>query len=125
MGFWIFMLISDLLIPFMMIAFGKCFMKKAPNKINAVFGYRTSMSMKNKDTWEFANKYGAKVWYICGIFMLPITVIPMLLVIGKSTDCVGIVGGIICGAQLILLIGTIFPTEMALRKNFDENGKRR
>lgn len=125
MYFWFFMLISDLVIPFTMIAFGKCFMKKAPNKINAVFGYRTSMSMKNKDTWEFAHKYAAKVWYICGMAMLPMTIIPMLLITGKSKDEVGLAGGIICGIQLILLIGTIFPTEIALRKNFDENGKRR
>ena len=47
------------------------------------------MSMKNKDTWEFAHKYCGKVWYVCGMVMLPITVIFMLLVIGKNEDCVG------------------------------------
>ena len=57
MEFWIFMLIMDLLLPFTMIGFGRYFMKKAPKEINSVFGYRTSMSMKNKDTWEFAHKY--------------------------------------------------------------------
>ena len=56
MGFWIFMLIMDLLLPFTMIGFGRYFTKKAPKEINSVFGYRTSMSMKNKDTWEFAHK---------------------------------------------------------------------
>ena len=60
MGFWIFMLIMDLLLPFAMIGFGRYFMKKAPKEINSVFGYRTSMSMKNKDTWEFAHKYCGK-----------------------------------------------------------------
>lgn len=89
MGFWIFMLIMDLLLPFTMIGFGRYFMKKAPKEINSVFGYRTSMSMKNKDTWEFAHKYCGKVWYVCGMVMLPITVIFMLLVIGKNEDCVG------------------------------------
>ena len=75
MGFWIFMLIMDLLLPFTMIGFGRYFTKKAPKEINSVFGYRTSMSMKNKDTWEFAHKYCGKVWYVCGMVMLPITVI--------------------------------------------------
>ena len=83
------------------------------------------MSMKNKDTWEFAHKYCGKVWYVCGMVMLPITVIFMLLVIGKNEDCVGSVGGMICGVQLIPLIGSIIPTEKALKKNFDKNGKRR
>ena len=123
--FWIFMLIMDLLLPFTMIGFGRYFMKKAPKEINSVFGYRTSMSMKNKDTWEFAHKYCGKVWYVCGMVMLPITVIFMLLVIGKSEDCVGSMGGIICGVQLIPLIGSILPTEIALKKNFDKNGTRR
>ena len=54
MGFWIYMLIMDLLVPVTLIGFGKYFKTKAPKEINAVFGYRTSMSMKNRDTWEFA-----------------------------------------------------------------------
>ena len=53
------------------------------------------------------------------------TVIFMLLVIGKNEDCVGSIGGIICGVQLIPLIGSILPTEIALKKNFDKNGTRR
>lgn len=125
MGFWIFMLIMNLLIPVTMIGFGSYFMKNAPKEINAVFGYRTSMSMKNKDTWEFAHKYCGKIWYVCGMVMLPITVIFMILVIGKNEDCVGRIGGIIGGVQLVLLIGSILPTEIALRKNFDKNGTRR
>ena len=125
MGFWIFMLIMDLLLPLTMIGFGRYFMKNAPKEINSVFGYRTSMSMKNKDTWKFAHKYCGKVWYVCGMVMLPITVIFMLLVIGKNKDCVGSIGGIICGVQLIPLIGSILPTEIALKKNFDKNGTRR
>ena len=39
MGFWIFMLIMDLLLPFTMIGFGRYFMKNAPKEINSVFGY--------------------------------------------------------------------------------------
>lgn len=125
MGFWFFMLIMDLLIPITMIGFGGQFMKNAPSKINPVFGYRTSMSMKNKDTWEFAHKFCGKIWYACGLVMLPITVIPMFFVIGESEDYIGVTGGIICGVQLVPLIGSFFPTEMALRKNFDKNGEKR
>ena len=69
--------------------------------------------------------HGQTVSYVCGMVMLPITVIFMLLVIGKNEDCVGSIGGIICGVQLIPLIGAILPTEIALKKNFDKNGTRR
>lgn len=125
MGFWIYMLVMDLLIPLTMIIWGNYFMKKAPAQINSVFGYRTPMSMKNQDTWEFAHKYCGKIWYICGWILLPMTTIGMLLVIGKGEDCVGTAGGMLCAVQLIPLAGAILPTELALRKNFDKSGKRR
>lgn len=125
MGFWIFMLIMDLLIPFTMIGFGYFFLKKAPKNINTLFGYRTTMSMKNKDTWEFAHKYCGKLWYVWGMILLFLTVIPMLWVLGKSEDMIGTIGGILCGIQMIPLIGCIFPTEHALKRHFDANGNRR
>lgn len=125
MGFWIFMLIMDLLIPFTMIGFGKYFLKKAPNEINAVFGYRTAMSMKNKETWIFAHNYCGKIWYICGFVLLPISIIAMILVFGKAENIVGSVGSVLCGIQLIPLIGSIIPTERALKNTFDKSGNRR
>ena len=58
MGFWIFMLVMDLLFPVIMIVMGRYFMKTSPKEINYIFGYRTNMSMKNKDTWNTAySKY--------------------------------------------------------------------
>ncbi len=125
MGFWVFMLVMDLLIPFTMIGFGKCFLNKVPGEINHIFGYRTSMSMKNKDTWEFAHNYCGKLWYRCGLFLLVITIAAMLCVIGKSEDTVGMAGGLICGAQMIPLIGSIVPTEIALKRTFDKDGNRK
>lgn len=125
MGFWIFMLIMNLLIPLAMTGFGKYFLKSAPKEINAVFGYRTSMSMKNKDTWSFAHSYCGKMWYRCGLITSAISMIAMLLVIGKAEDAVAGVSGILCVVQMILLVGSIIPTEIALRKTFDRNGNRR
>ena len=125
MGFWIFMLIMDLLIPFTMVGFGKYFIKKAPKEINAVFGYRTPMSMKNKETWEFAHHYCGKVWLIMGYIILILSVISMLFVIGKDENAVGTFGGVLCGIQIVFLIASIFFTERALKNNFDEHGNRK
>ena len=66
MGFWIFMLVMTLLIPLTMIGFGKLFLKSAPKEINGVFGYRTSMSMKSKDTGTVDQKNGGKLRYSGG-----------------------------------------------------------
>lgn len=125
MGFWIFMLICDLLIPLTMIGFGKLFIKNPPKEINKFFGYRTSMSMKNKYTWEFAHNYCGKLWIITGLIMIVPTVIIMLFLMGKDSDVVGMYGGILCIIQAVFLICTIFPTEKALRKNFDVYGNRK
>lgn len=62
MLFWVFMLVMSILIPTIMVAFGRRFRKAAPDKINRVFGYRTKRSMMNKKTWEFASEY------ISGVF---------------------------------------------------------
>ena len=125
MGFWIFMLMMDLLIPVTMIIFGKQFMKKSPKEINGIFGYRTTMSMKNRDTWEFAHKYCGKTWYLCGLILLPISLLSMFVVLGKNDTIVGSFAGVVCVMQLIPFAASIIPTEKALKRNFDENGNRR
>lgn len=124
MWFWIFMLIMNLIIPLSMIGFGKYFLKNTPKEINSVFGYRTTMSMKNRDTWDFAHKYFGKIWYICGLVLLPFSIILMFFVLGQNKDVIGTLGIILCFIQIITLIGSIFPTEKALKKNFDKNGNR-
>ena len=124
-GFWIFMLLMDLLTPLTMIGFGRLFMTKPPLRINSVYGYRTTMSMKNKDTWEFAHKYCGRLWFRCGLALLPIAVIPLLFVLGSSIATIGTVGGSVCMIELVPLVGSIFPTEAALKRTFDRNGLRR
>ncbi len=124
MGFWIFMVVVLLITPLTMIGFGKCFIKSAPKEINMGFGYRTSMSMKNKETWQFAHNYCGKLWYNAGKILL-LSVLTMVFVIGKDIDTIGNLGLIIMVVQMFFLICPIFPTERALKKNFDKNGNRR
>jgi len=125
MGFWFFMLAMGLLFPAIMILFGAVFTKTSPKKINYIFGYRTDMSMKNRDTWEFAHKYIGRLWFRFGLLLIPITVIPMLFVIGNTENVVAIVGLIVGFINTIVLIVPIFFTEKALNKAFDKDGKRK
>lgn len=125
MGLWVFTFVMDMLIPLTMIGFGKLFLKNAPKEINAVFGYRTSMSMKNKDTWEFAHKYCGRLWYRCGTVLLLVSAVAMLFTIGRSESVTGTVAAVVCALQIVFLIGSIYPTEKALKQNFDRDGKRR
>lgn len=122
MGFWIFMLLMDIVIPLTMIRFGRLFLTKVPKNLNATFGYKTTMSMKNKDTWEFAHKFCGKLWFRWGLVLLPISILPLILVFNKSIDTIAYVGLIVSVVQIVLLIISIIPTEIALKKTFDQNG---
>lgn len=124
MGFWIFMVVMNLLIPLSMIGFGKAFSKQGPGTINGIFGYRTARSMKNNDTWQFAHKYFGKRWYKLGWILLIPSMAGMLPVLGKDEDAVGTLGAIICTVQCIVMVLPIFSTEAALKKTFDKDGKR-
>ena len=124
-GFWVFMLIMCLLTPAMMIEFGKFFMKGGPKQINNAFGYRTTRSMKNQETWRFAHQYSGKIWLYSGLALLPISIAAMLFVYGKSVDMTGIAGLIIVIAQMIVMICAIPFTEATLKRNFDDLGRHR
>lgn len=125
MWFWVFMLIMDLLVPLTMIFFGFRYEKNAPKEINSTSGYRTTMSMKNRETWEFAHKYVGKLWKVCGWILLLVSVVAMFFALGKDIIVVSIIGGIVCAVQIVVMICTMIPTEIALKKTFDRNGNRR
>ena len=70
MVFWCMMLLFTLMTPAVMIGFGRSFFKRPPRDINATFGYRTTMSMKNQETWKLAHRVCGRYWFICGLILL-------------------------------------------------------
>ena len=125
MGMWFFMLGCNLLIPAVMLIAGRLFMKSAPGKINWVIGYRTVMSMKNRDTWQFAHGVAGKFWFRWGWAALGIAVVSMLPVLGKPEDLTAAVGLAAMAVQMIPLLAVIPHTEKALRNIFDKDGNRK
>ncbi len=125
MGFWIFMLVMDLLLPAIMVVFGLRFLKSPPKEINTLYGYRTTRSMKNRDTWDFAHRHIGKLWRALGLAMLPLSALAMLPAWGKDIGTVALFGGVVCIVQTAVLLGSIVPTEWALKKTFDDLGNRR
>lgn len=125
LGYWLFMLAVSLVIPLTMIIFGRHFMHSPPKEINGSYGYRTSMSMKSRETWDFAHRYFGRLWFILGLILLPLSAAAMLFLLGESVKAIGNASLIIMGVQLLFLIIPIFPTERALKKNFDRFGFRR
>ena len=125
MGIWFMMLGFNLLIPAIMLGAGKLFTKNTPKDINWIIGYRTTMSMKNEDTWAFAHKVAGAFWWKWGWVALVITVVGMLLLLGRSVELVSTVGCVLLFLQLVPVIAVIPHTEEALHNTFDKDGKRK
>ena len=124
MGFWIFMTATALLIPATMLFFGSRFLKDPPKR-NSAFGYKTAMSGKNDDTWDFAHRYIGRLWRRWGFVTLIASIAAMLLFLNKDMEAVGYAGLVLVFAEMVPLIGAIFPTERALRDTFDRFGHRK
>ena len=125
MWFWWFMLLSDLLVPVIMPICGRKMWKHCPQHINSMYGYRTTRSMKNMDTWKFAHDYCGRLWWKTGwLMMLPSVLVPIPFYHGDEKT-IGIAGAILVTIQCVVLIASVFPTERALKKTFYDDGTRR
>lgn len=125
MAHWLLMFVVDLIIPVIMTGFGRLFLTNPPRQTNDFYGYRTTMSMKNQDTWDFAHQYNARIWYKWGRIMLLLTVLVMLAILPQGKTIVYTVGFAGMGLQLAALLGTIPVIEKELRKTFDNEGNRK
>ncbi|MCI8380711.1 MAG: SdpI family protein [Lachnospiraceae bacterium] len=124
MWFWWFMFVCDLLVPIAFLICGWIMRKQAPEKINGLVGYRSRRSMKNVETWKFANEYCGRLWWRIGWVMFLFSVLVQIPFMHSSEDTIGIMGGILCTVQTVLLIVSVIPTEIALKKTFFENERR-
>lgn len=125
MWFWWFMFVCNLLIPILMIVTGNMMRKHAPEKINAIIGYRTTRSMKNIDTWNFAQEYCGRLWWKIGWIMLIPSFVIQLPFYHSSEDTIGIVVTILETIQCLILFLSIIPTERALKRTFHKDGTRK
>ena len=122
---WVALLVCNLLIPATMIGCGLLFMKKPPKKVNGWYGYRTSRSMKNQDTWDFAQRYMGKVWWKWGWIMLPpVVLVQTLTLLCPDVNAMSIWALVLMAAELAVLMASISPVERALTQNFDKDGNK-
>ena len=120
---FIFLFICCMLVPGTMIGFGMLWKNNPPKNINDLYGYRTSMYMKNKDTWKFAHKYIGRIWYMSGIVTTVLSVISLFIY--KNSIKFEEITIYLVLIQIALLCVGIIPTEISLNKNFDKNGLRK
>lgn len=115
----------NLLIPVVVIVTGRIMWKHYPKNINGLVGYRTTRSMKNMDTWKFANEHCGRLWYKMGLFMLAFSVLVSVLLLRTNDNTYSMISLIFVLLQCIILIVSIISTELALKKMFYEDGTRK
>jgi len=100
------------------IVIGFIFKVFPPRKINSIYGYRTSLSMKNQDTWNEAQKYSANTFIILGFIYVALGFVLSHLI-----------GNISIGYEsIVILIGftiMIVLDEVHLKKVFSKDGGRK
>ena len=121
MGFFIVVFVCNLIMPILMIIAGYMMYKHPPKDINGLIGYRTARSRKNIDTWRFAHDYCGRLWLKLGIILLIPTILAQLPLVKSSDNTIGIATVVIETIQIIVLIGSIWPVEKALKEKFDED----
>lgn len=125
MWFWWFMLFCTVLTPFIVIIVGYIMQKDVIKEINGVVGYRTSRSMKNIDTWRFAQVYCGRLWWKIGWIMLILSAVIHLLLYHGSEGRIGTIDAILIAIQTTVLCFSVLLTERALKRTFNEEGLRR
>ena len=109
---------KDLLIPIIMILVGLVFKFKPPSKINNIYGYRTTRSMKSQKTWDYAQNRIGVLWLYMGVILYSVIIISMLFLPISKEHLSFIHGGI---GLIALIIGIPF-VEKELKEKFDETG---
>ena len=123
MAFWG-MLACCLVIPVILLLAGEWMVRRPPRKINGMVGYRTMRSMASREAWCFAQEYCGRLWRKLGAWSLGISA-GICLVFSRCGERAQIWGMLVLeGLQLAAVIGSIFPVERALKRNFDDRGNR-
>ena len=125
MGFWIYCAACTLLIPCVMLFFGRRFQTKPPKSINSLYGYRTSRSMKNQQTWDYAHRLCGRIWLRTGAVLLPVSLLAMLAVLGRASGAVGTWCAMVTAVQVVVILFTLPLVERGLKQKFDREGKER
>ncbi len=99
MKHWMILTAPVLLVPLTMVGFGWLLKKKAPKTVNWLFGYRTARSMKNDETWKFAQEKVGRLWLNWGLILLFFSLALLLFLLGQDDRLIERAGLVLTVAQ--------------------------
>jgi len=90
-----------------------------PKNINIIYGWRSRLAMRNKDTWAEAQRYGSNAFIIGGIVLTLIGVITQAAWPELNNSIMPLLLVLVTAAAII------FAGESHLRKIFNKDGSRK
>ena len=119
-------LVGVFAVPIIFLVFGWLFNHgRYPKHPNGVYGYRTTRSMKNDETWIFAQECWGRLCWRVGWWVLILSLLVVAILQMQPVRRHGIYIGAWITVQSVLTLGTILPVERALKNTFDEFGRRK
>ena len=92
---------------------GFIMLKFPPKKINSLYGYRTNSSMKNKERWDFSQKYSAiEMIKLAGI----LTLSSIIGLIYNPDGKLGMFLGL--GLMILMVVFLLIRVENAIKNKF-------
>lgn len=85
-----------------------------PKKINNLYGYRTTSSMKNQERWDFAQKRSSLQFMRLGTLLIVISIFGIFF---NPNPLIGVLVGLSC--LIIISLILIISVEKSLKSKFE------
>ncbi len=86
-----------------------------PKKINYLYGYRTRRSMKNQESWDFAQQYSAKEMIKLGFGFIILSIVGLFVDFNKIAELI-----VALGVMIWSTVALFRKTENTLKQKFPE-----
>ena len=90
-----------------------------PSRTNRLVGYRTPLSMKNQETWDYGNIISRKYAFVFMLFCIAFHLAASLVISGDELLKISLI------LLVMSLLSIVIFTEISLRAQFDVNGNRK
>lgn len=124
MRFWWVLFVCNMTYSVAVIIIGLIMWKHCPHNYNSIFGYRSSLSTLNIETWKFANTdCGKRRWKIGWVMFVAMALV-QLPFYGSSEKRIALLAMAIAFIECSVIVHSAFLTERALKKNFTADGEK-
>lgn len=113
------MLVLTLITPLTMLLVGLLWKAKPPKFGGSGLAYRTQLSARSQEAWDFAHKHISKLWVRIGLMLTVLTAVLMVMFRDSASRFfLWLIAG-----QMAFLCISAFLVDGTLKASFDQEGK--